>query len=72
MTTGIENRFRIRTEGLRNLTESKAIGNLPMFMGGYRGGYNEWHLKFVNTTTQAKPMIRGLIQEPETTHDDDF
>ena len=41
-------------------------------MGGDRGGYDEWHLNFVNTITQVRPGIRGLLQALETTNDEEF
>ena len=54
----------------RDVEESKAISNLPVFQGGERGVYKEWHEKFVNVFTQVRKGTRSLLEELETTKEE--
>ena len=54
----------------RDVEESKAISNLPVFQGGERGVYKEWHEQFLNVFTQVRKGTRSLLEELETTKEE--
>jgi hypothetical protein len=65
----IRNQASAGTNRDRNISEFRAVLNLKILTDD-RAGYKDWHTKFVNAMSQARPGMRELLQELELHRDE--